>query len=450
MSARILIVEDEEGLREVLSILLEGEGHTILTAANGTEGLALLDRDIFDLIITDIKMPGASGYDILKRAREIAPETLVIMVTAFGTLEDAIDAMKQGAFDYIQKPFKIDEIRVIVRNAIDRRRLSTEVSLLREQVRTTYELCNIVGKSPAMVSLLQLIPRVAKSGLNVLITGESGTGKDLVANALHTLSDRSAGNFVPVNCAAFPEGLLESELFGHVRGAFTGAVQNKRGLFEVANHGTLFLDEIGEMPISLQSKLLRAIENGTFRRVGDTADITVDARIIAATNRDLKEAVAQGTFREDLYFRLNGVPMHIPPLRERKEDLPLLIGRFIAKSSKSGRQFSGNALRILMEREWKGNVRELENAIERILMMTDDEIITESHLPPEITGREAPVAAQARIVDGFSLEDALSDLERGYLIEALRLAEGNKTEAAKLLGLTFRSIRHRLVKHGIK
>jgi two-component system response regulator PilR (NtrC family) len=452
-AGRILIVEDEASMREVLAILLEEEGYGVVTARDGDEGLALLDSDIFDLVVTDIKMPGAGGFEILGKVREVSPETPVIMITAFGSVESAIEAMKFGAYDYIGKPFKIDEIRVIIRNAIEKRRLTTEVSILKEKVKETYEVGNIIGRSPQMQELLRLVHKVAGISSNVLIRGESGTGKELIANAIHYLSARNAKNLVAINCAAFPEGLLESELFGYMRGAFTGASQNKQGLFETADGGTLFLDEIGEMPPALQAKLLRAIENGTFRRLGGTSDIKVDIRIISATNRDLEREIEQGGFREDLFFRLNAIPLTVPPLRERTEDIPPLVEHFLKKySGGKRRQFSGAALAVLMAQPWKGNVRELENAIERILLFTDTEIIADEDLPVELREfvRKAPDATAAIDSGGFELESYLAEIEKSCIAEALRRTGGNKTEAARLLGLSFRSLRHKLAKYGIK
>ncbi|KAB2827005.1 MAG: sigma-54-dependent Fis family transcriptional regulator, partial [Candidatus Dadabacteria bacterium] len=367
--------------------LLEGEGYEVCFAQNGAEGLELLDRDIFDLVITDIKMPGADGFQILRKVQESAPDTIVIMITAFGTTESAIDAMKLGAYDYVHKPFKIDEIRLTVRRAIEKRRLRGEVSILREKIQTTYELGNIFYRSAKMQELLRVIPKIAQSNSNVLITGESGTGKEFVATAIHNLSPRKEKNLVAINCAAFPEGLLESELFGHMKGAFTGAVFNKQGLFEIADNGTLFLDEIGEMPVNLQSKLLRVIENGTFRRVGGTSDLKVDVRIVSATNKNLAEEVTTNRFREDLYYRLNVIPLHIPPLRERREDIPLLVEHFLKKlSSERQRQISAGALRLLMNYSWRGNIRELENVLERVLLMTDRDEIAAEDIPSEVAG----------------------------------------------------------------
>ncbi|MFH1014787.1 MAG: sigma-54 dependent transcriptional regulator, partial [Nitrospirota bacterium] len=378
---KILIVEDEKSMREVLGILLEGEGYDVTLAAGGIDGISLLNKDIFDMVITDINMPKVNGFEILKKVRETSPDTLVIMITAFGTTESAIEAMQLGAYDYIHKPFKIDEIRLVVKKALERRKLSEEVSILREKIKTTYEFGNIFWKNPKMQELLSIIPRIAQSNSNVIITGESGTGKELVAAAVHNLSPRKGKKFIDINCAAFPEGLLESELFGHMKGAFTGAVYNKQGLFEIAHGGSIFLDEICEMSINLQAKLLRVLENSTFRRVGGTADIKVDVRIISATNQDIKEEISAGRFREDLYYRLNVVPLHIPPLRERKEDIPLLVEHFLKKFSFTERKVSPQVMKLFMEYPWKGNVRELENVIERILLLADKDEITIEDVP---------------------------------------------------------------------
>lgn len=448
---RVLIVEDEKSMREVLKILLEGERYEVVSASDGLEGLSYLTNDIFDLVITDIKMPKVDGFELLKKTKEVSPDTIVIMITAFGTTEAAIKAMKFGAYDYINKPFKIDEIRLIVEKALEKKRLSEEVSLLRKKVQTTYRLENIIGQSPKMQELFRLIPKVAQSNSNVLIIGESGSGKELVAAALHNLSHRKDRNFVAINCAAFPEGLLESELFGHMRGAFTGALHNKQGLFEIADGGSLFLDEIGEMPINLQAKLLRVLENGSFRRVGGTADIKVDVRVISATNKDVKEEIASGRFREDLFYRLNVVPIQIPPLRERKEDIPLLVEHFLRKISSQPRKVTSEAMRIFMGGQWKGNVRELENVIERIALLSEREEITPAELPNEILGytddtKEIPELTEA----GIDVDAIIGDIEKKYLLKALEKSGGVKKEAAKLLNLSFRSFRHRLSKYKLK
>ncbi len=448
---KILIVEDEKSMREVLKILLEGENYLVTPVSDGLEGISYIDKDIFDLVITDVKMPRIDGLELLRKTKEISPDTLVIMITAFGTTESAIEAMKLGAYDYINKPFKIDEIRLIVKKAIEKKRLREEISLLREKVKTSYALENIIGKSPKMQELFTVIPRIAQSNSNVLITGESGSGKELVATALHNLSHRREKNFVTINCAAFPEGLLESELFGHMKGSFTGAIYNKQGLFEMADGGSVLLDEIGEMPVNLQSKLLRVIEGGTFRRVGGTNDIKVDVRVISATNKDIKEEIASGRFREDLYYRLNVVPIIIPPLRERKEDIPLLIDHFLRKTSGNPKRVTPEAMRLLLDYLWKGNVRELENVVERIGLFVDREEITPADLPSEITGYPGDIKYISELTEeGVDIDKIMGDIEKRYLLQALKIAGGIKTEAARLLNLSFRSFRHRLHKYGIK
>ncbi len=451
---KILVVEDEKSMREVLKILLEGENYEVVTAADGVAGLSFVEKDIFDLVITDMKMPKVDGFEVLRKIKEISPDTIVIMITAFGTTESAVEAMKLGAYDYINKPFNIDEIRLIVKKAIEKKRLSEEVTVLRQKVETTYALENIIGRSPKMQELFKLIPRIAQSNSNVLIIGESGSGKELFANAVHNLSNRKNKNFVAINCAAFPEGLLESELFGHMKGSFTGAMYNKQGLFEIADGGSLFLDEIGEMPLNLQVKLLRVLENGTFRRVGGTNDIKVDVRIISATNKDLKEEIEAGRFREDLYYRLNVVPLKIPPLRERKEDIPLLVNHFLKKLSASSKKITPEAMKIMIDYHWKGNVRELENVIERIILLSDKEEITPADLPSEMKTHPAERKDTKEIPEltekGIDVEKVIEDIEKKYLLEALERAGGVKMEAAKLLNLSFRSFRHRLQKYGIK
>ncbi len=449
-NGKILVVEDEKSMREVLKILLDGENYEVMTASDGLEGLSSLDKDIFDLVITDMKMPKAGGFQVLKKVKEISPDTIVIMITAFGTKETAIEAMKLGAYDYINKPFNIDEIRLIVRRALEKKRLSDEITILRQKVETTYSIENIIGQSPKMQEMFKLIPKIAQSNSNVLIIGESGSGKELVATALHNLSYRKDKNLITINCAAFSEGLLESELFGHMKGAFTGAMYNKQGLFEIADGGSVFLDEIGEMPISLQAKLLRVIENGTFRRVGGTTDIKVDVRVISATNKDIKEEVTSGRFREDLYYRLNVVPINIPPLRERKEDIPLLVEHFLKKTSDNLKRITPKAMKLLMDYSWKGNVRELQNIIERTALLTDEEEIQPAELPTEITGYQDDMKYISGLTEkGINIDKVIGDIEKRYLLQALEKAGGVKTEAAKLLNLSFRSFRHRLHKYNI-
>ena len=450
---KILIVEDEKSMREVLKILLEEEAHEVTTASDGLEGLLSLDKDIFDLVITDIKMPKADGFKILKKVKEISPDTIVMMITAFSNTETAIEAMKLGAYDYISKPFNINELRLKVRKAIEKKKESEELELLRTKIETIYSLENIIGQSQNMQELFRLIPKIAQSSSNVLIIGESGSGKELVASAMHNLSQRREKNLVTINCAAFPEGLLESELFGHMKGSFTGAIYNKQGLFEIADGGSVLLDEIAEMPTNLQSKLLRVLENGIFRRIGGTTDIKVDVRVISATNKDIKEEVSAGRFREDLFYRLNVVPITIPPLRERKQDIPLLADHFLRKISGNTKRITSDAMKMLINNPWKGNVRELENVIERVALLTDKEEITLSDLPPEIRGM-TEYAIEIKGIpaipgEGIDIDKIIEDIEKRYLLQALEKTGGIKTEAAKLLNLSFRSFRHRLSKHGM-
>ncbi|RJQ13797.1 MAG: sigma-54-dependent Fis family transcriptional regulator [Nitrospiraceae bacterium] len=446
---KILVVDDEKSMREILDIFLKSEGYSVATADNGQTAIEAVKKDIFDLVITDMKMPKAGGMEVLKNVKEMSPETVVVIITAFGTTESAVEAMKHGAYDYITKPFQMDEIRLVIKNSLEKQKLQKDVSILKEQLKSP-SLENIIGSSASMQDMFSLIARTAESSASVLVLGESGTGKELVAKAIHSLSPRKDRHFVAINCAAIPEGLLESELFGYMKGSFTGAAANKQGLFELANDGTLFLDEIGEMPMNLQAKLLRVIEGGTFRRVGGISDIKVDVRVISATNKDLKDLIEKGLFREDLYFRLNVLSVKIPPLRERRDDIPLLVDHFLKKFAGDKKKFSPDAMELLRNYQWRGNVRELENIIERAVLLCDKEIIGTEHLPEEI--RSASTIAKGISVPsgGVDFEKIIEDLEKAYLLRALEQTNGVKTEAAKLLNLTFRSFRHKLKKYGIE
>ena len=444
---KILVVDDEKNMREVLKIFLEGEGYDVSVADGGESAIETIKKYIFDLVITDLKMPRVSGFDLLKVIKDSSPDTIVVIITAFGSPESAVEAMKLGAFDYIQKPFKNNDIRLVVKNALNKQTLQKDVSLLKEQLKFP-SLENIVGESSSMLDLFSLVSKTAESSANVLITGESGTGKELVAKAIHNLSLRKEHHFVAINCSAIPENLLESELFGYMKGAFTGAVSNKQGLLELADNGSLFLDEIGEMPFPLQAKLLRVIEGGTFRRVGGTSDIQVDVRIISATNKNIKDVVNEKLFREDLYFRLNVLSIKVPPLRERRDDIPLLIKYFLKKHAGDRKQISNEAIEALKDYPWKGNVRELENIIERVILLTDNELIDADNLPEEI--RLSSIAGEITMTSGgVNLEKLINDIEKDYLLKALEKTNGVKTDAAKLLNLSFRSFRHRLKKYGI-
>lgn len=451
MKERILVVDDESGMRDFLSIMLKKDGYDVSLAENGEEALRSVQKDIFDLVITDVKMPGIDGIDVLKAVKEASPETVVIMITAYAATETAVEAMKLGAYDYITKPFKVDEIRLVIQKALEKSRLRRENILLRREIESRAGFENFIGKSAAMQKVFSLIRQVADTKSTVLVTGESGTGKELVARAIHHNSPRKNSPFVAVNCAAIPETLLESELFGYMKGAFTGATSNRHGLFEAADGGTIFLDEISATTPALQIKLLRVLQEREIKRVGGTADIKIDVRVIAASNKDLLSEVEKGNFREDLYYRLNVIPIHLPPLRERREDIPLLVDFFLKRFSadRGPKTVSPGAMEILMSYRWPGNVRELENTIERLVILSPGDTITEEHIPDAIrNSRPCPEVIPTEIPDtGIDLETLLENAEKTLLKKALEKAGGVKTEAARLLGITFRSFRHRLQKY---
>ncbi len=453
-TARILVVDDERSMQEFLEIFLRREGYDVVTAGDVDTAVVHLETDEIDLVITDMQMPDKTGLDLLLAAREVSPETILIVVTAFGTTDSAISAMKEGAYDYLTKPFKVDELRIVIEKALEKKVLSTENRRLRRELRSQSRGRNIIGHSAVMQQLYDLIAQVAETKTNVLVSGESGTGKELVARAIHEQSPRNDQPFVAINCGAIPENLLESELFGHMKGAFTGAVQTKAGLFEAASGGTLFLDEIGELSQPLQVKLLRALQERTIRRVGDTADRKIDVRIVSATNRRLEDEVAAGRFREDVYYRLNVIQLELPPLRDRVEDIPILVQHFIRVFAEElGKDVEGMdaaAYELLSGYAFPGNVRELENLIERAVALTHQPVIGCDLLPPSVTeSREAPSVALIP-EDGVSLEALVSDYERSLLREALSITKGVKKKAARLLGVSFRSFRYRLEKLGIE
>ncbi len=448
---RILVVDDEQSMRELLSIMLRKEGYDVVAAANGESAVKAVQTDIYDLVITDIRMPKVDGIELLRTVKEVSPETVVIVITAFATTETAIDAMKLGAYDYITKPFKNEEIKLVIQKALEKRLLRKENILLRREIESRVGFDNFIGTSEAMQRVFALIRQVADTTSTVLITGESGTGKELVARAIHARSSRKNSPFVTVNCGALPETLLESELFGYMKGAFTGAVANKQGLFEAANGGTIFLDEISATTPALQIKLLRVLQEREFKRVGGTADLKVDVRVIAASNKDLQAAVGQGTFREDLYYRLNVFPINLPPLRDRREDIPHLVDYFLRKKAPGpeAKKLAPESLKVLMSYRWPGNVRELENAVERLSILAPGDTIRVEHIPDAMK-HHAPSAdlVPLDIPDGgLDLEGVMRNAERTLLYKALQRTGGNKTEAAKLLGLTFRSFRHKLQKY---
>lgn len=450
---RILVVDDEHSMQEFLEIRLRNEGYEVQTAGDFDSASLALDADDFDLLITDMQMPGRDGIDLLRHAKQVQPELVAIVVTAFATAETAIAAMKEGAYDYLTKPFKVDEISLVVEKALEKKLLARENQRLRHELRHERTKRPLIGNSDAMTRIYEMISRVADTKTNVLVSGESGTGKELVARAIHGESERSEGPFVALNCAAIPETLLESELFGHVKGSFTGAVSNKEGLFEAADHGSLFLDEIGEIPFSLQVKLLRAIQEKAIRRVGGNQDHQFDVRIIAATNRRLEDEVAAGRFREDLYYRLNVIAIEIPPLRDRAEDLPLLIHHFIDKYRvELGKDVKGlepDAIRVLQGYPFPGNVRELENVIERAVALSRGDWVGVDALPPTIFASPTERTSPQIPAEGVKLESLVADYERGLLREALGQSGGVKKRAAQLLGISFRSFRYRLEKLGL-
>jgi len=433
--ARILVVDDDQSSRELLARILQGAGHRVTALTDGREAVAAIEAgDPPDLVVSDIRMAEVDGLQVIDAYRERAPDTPVILVTAFGNIDGAVEAIRRGAADYLSKPYDVDAIQLVVARALRQRELAMENRALRRGLRDRYRLENVVGRSEAMLQVFKTAARVASTDATVLIQGESGTGKELVARAIHAASPRAAGPFVAVDCGAIAEGVLESELFGHARGAFTGAQASRRGLFEEANRGTLFLDEIGDVGPNLQARLLRALQEGTIRRVGTNEPIAVDVRVVAATNRDMEAAVRDGAFRADLYYRLHVVSIRIPPLRERREDVPLLAEHFAQKHGRSeGAAVSPAARELLLAYDWPGNVRELENVIARALALNPSGVITPEDLP-EAVRRNAPRAPSP---GGLDLSDrpTLSELERRYATQVLAETAGNKTRAAEILGI---------------
>lgn len=450
---RILIVDDEESFRNVLTVILRKEGYEVEGATNGEEGLNKISNAAFDHVLCDIRMPKMDGLEFLRESQKAGAEAPVIMMSAFGTVDTAIEAMKLGAYDYISKPFKPDEIILTLKKAEERERLRKENELLRRQVKKEYSFENIVSKNEKMNKLFEIIKKVAPYKSTILITGESGTGKELVARAIHYNSDRSKMFFVPVNCGAIPENLLESELFGHVKGAFTDAIRTKKGLFEEADEGTIFLDEIGELPAQLQVKLLRVLQDGEIRRVGESKSIQINVRIIAATVKDLAKEVNEGRFRDDLFYRLNVLHLSIPPLRERKEDIPLLIQHFINKHNqnlnKHVKEVDSKALELLMNYKWSGNVREVENTIERALVLTDGDRIELDNLPFEIQNFQNEVPMVSMAEEEYSIKKGSRMLEMGLIRKALRKTKGNHTHAARLLEISHRALLYKIKDYGI-
>ena len=448
----ILIVDDELGLRHTLSLILGNEGHQTRAAATGDAALTMLAEQDADLVLCDVRMPGLDGLSFLDRYRQSGGRALAIMMSAYGDDDDALEAIRRGAHDFIQKPFRADQVLLVVRKAMEREGLRRQVEQLSREIEDLRAPGGIVGHSEALQQAVAVARKVARHPSSVLVTGESGTGKELIARLIHESGPRAAKPFVAVNCGAIPEQLLESELFGHARGAFTGAVDDRSGLFEEADGGTLFLDEIGELPPPLQVKLLRALQEGEVRRVGDNAARTVDVRVVAATSRDLEADVPAGRFRADLYYRVNVLRIQLPPLRERREDIPELVRHFTrivnARLGLSIAGVSPEAMRLLMDHAWPGNVRELENVIERALVLADGATVGAEHLPPAVRSPGAPVSANSDDTD-LSVKRRTEALERALIERALRQTGGNRTQAARLLDLSHRALLYKIKEYGL-
>ncbi len=447
----ILVVDDELGLRHTLTLILQAEGHSVRAANDGAAGLEKLAESPADLVICDVRMPGVDGLAFLDRYKEMGGTALVIMMSAYGDDDAALEAIRRGAYDFIPKPFRADQVLLVLRKAIEREGLRREVAQLHDEIDALRTPTGIVGRSPRIAQALTLADKVARHPSTVLITGESGTGKELIARHIHDASPRASRPFVAVNCAAIPEALLESELFGHAKGAFTGATTERQGLFEEAHEGTLFLDELGDLPVPLQVKLLRALQEGEVRRVGDNASRSVDVRLVAATARDLESDVAEGKFRADLYYRINVVRIHLPALRERSEDVPELVRHFIERFNRRlGMHVTGAApaaMRALVEYPWPGNVRELENVVERAMVLTDGPQLCVEQLPTLAVPMTRSEAAASPL--DLSVKRRTEELERALIKEALERTRGNRTRAAKLLDLSHRALLYKIRDYGL-
>ena len=449
---KVLVVDDEENLRHLLLVILKKAGYEPTAVANGEQALRALDRERFRIVLCDVRMPVMDGLDFLQQVRAAGIDTYCVMMSAYGTTESAIEAMKLGAYDYISKPFKADEILLTLRKVEEREALYRENIELRKALDREKSFDDIIGQSEKMKRIFDTVAKVAPHRATVLLTGESGTGKELLARALHRNSDRPGGPLIPVNCGAIPEQLLETELFGHVKGSFTGAVRDHHGLFEQAHTGTLFLDEVGELPQALQVKLLRAIEDGVIRRVGDTQSRQVDVRLLAATGADLQKRVRDGIFREDLFYRLNVIHIHVPPLRERREDIPLLVEHFVDEYARqhvmARLEMDKDTMRFLLGYAWPGNVRELENVVERALLLSEGDSITPRDLPDNIAGGASQFPPPVP-EDDLSIKKATRSLEAHLIARALQRTRGNRTRAARLLEISHRALLYKMRDFGI-
>jgi DNA-binding NtrC family response regulator len=449
LEKKVLVVDDDSLMKDFLKEALRRSDYSVDVASTGEEALEKIKDKEYDIILSDIRMPQMSGMELLKVTKEYLPDAKVVMMTAYGTVENAVEAMKLGAFDYVMKPFSADEIELVLKRAFEHKRLILENKLLRSELAGKYRFENIVGKSPQMQKIFELVDVVADTKATVLITGESGTGKELIAKAIHYNSSRKDGPFIKINCAALPEGLVESELFGHERGAFTGAIRKSRGRFELADGGTLLLDEVSEISSSLQAKLLRVLQEREFERVGSGETIQVDVRIISTSNKDLREQIEKGKFREDLFYRLNVIPMHIAPLRERKDDIPALAEYFLKKynfvNKRSIEGISQKVYEMFMEYPWPGNVRELENYIERAVVTSKGNILTPGDFSKELVLSKAYFSSEA-IEVGCSIYEA----EKRLILKTLEAEGGNRTKAAEILGISTRTLRNKLQEYGLK
>ncbi len=448
----ILIIDDEQSQREVLKGYLEKKNFRVITASSGIEGLEVVNKEQVDIVLSDYKMPDKTGIEVLEEVKRINPEISFVLMTAYGTIENAVKAMRLGAYDYLSKPIDLDELELLLEKIIENKNLKSEVSFLKQQLQRKFKIDSFVSSSPKMQEVLSVAARAAESKATVLITGESGTGKEVLAKSIHYISSRKDNPFVAVNVPALPETLLESELFGHDKGAFTGADKARIGRFELANKGTIFLDEIGDIPMNLQVKLLRVLQEHKIERLGSNESIDIDVRVIAATHQNLHQKIKEGTFREDLFYRLNVISINIPPLRERKEDILPLIEHFIKKyaeeNNKSGIEISKEAIDYLMKYNYPGNVRELENIIERAVVLSRQNIITVNDLPSNVKGFKTET--DPILEENKTLNEQVEALEKKLIYDALMKANGNQSLAGRMLGITERNLRYKMQKYGIK